>query len=127
MLARTIFTVFILLAFILSGCSNTQGAAQQNDQDDELNEEHLIFFSDDQNMENEIVYYDVILDLKKDFPEQILNMEVLDNTDGWQEHVDTMPCLILVSGDKIVAKAEGSSTEKDEIYHRFYEALEAAE
>lgn len=123
---RTIFTVFVL-ALILSGCSITQGMPKQNEKIDEIKDQQLIFFSDDQNMEEEVVYYDAILDLKKDFPEQILKMEVLEETDGWQDEVNTIPCLILVNNDKIVEKVEGSANQKDEIYNRFYDALEAAE
>ncbi|ALC80922.1 MULTISPECIES: hypothetical protein [Bacillus] len=124
--ARIIFTMFALV-FILGGCSITQGIPRQNDKIDELENEQLIFFSDEKNIEEEVVYYDAILDLKKHFPDQIGNMEVLKETDGWQNEVDTIPCLILVNNEKVVEKVEGSANEKDEIYNRFYDALEAAE
>jgi hypothetical protein len=126
MAARTIFTMFVLL-FVISGCSITQSMPPQKDKISEIDNQQLIFFSNEKNMEKEIVYYDAILDLKKDFPEQVVNMEVHEDTDGWKDEVDKVPCLMLVDNEKVVEKIEGSENKKDEIYNRFYEALEAAE
>ncbi|MDZ5470627.1 small peptidoglycan-associated lipoprotein [Bacillus sp. 31A1R] len=74
----------------------------------------VIFFSNESEYEFEASYYDAIIELKKEFPEEIKNMIVLTPSKG-KEHFDTFkvkdcPAIIVIYNEKIVVKVDGATS-----------------
>ncbi|KAA6453014.1 hypothetical protein FZC77_01940 [Bacillus swezeyi] len=113
MLFRAIFTAICFL-FLMSGCSLSQIMADQNQSADQRHTK-LIFFSDDEHMEREVAYYDALLELKKEFPAQVSNMEILNKKGKWEKEVNSFPSLLLVDHKKVLVKIEGKIKDKEKI------------
>lgn len=109
---RAIFTAAICFLFLTSGCSLSHIMPDQHHQS--VNQHHLklIFFSDDEHMEQEVAYYDALLDLKKEFPEQVSNMEISHDKGQWKKEVKIFPSLLLVNDKKVLVKIEGKIKDK---------------
>jgi hypothetical protein len=78
----------------------------------------IIFFSDDDNYNSEASYYDAIIDLKREFPEEFDNMMVLSGNKANKYDklfdVENHPALVVFYQDKVVVKIHGRVS-KDEI------------
>ncbi len=73
------------------------------------------FFSDENQIDQEAPYYDALLDLEKDYPEQIDKMKVYDNKEGWEDEIETVPTLMVVDQRHVVVKIEGCVKKKEDI------------
>ncbi|QGQ47008.1 hypothetical protein [Metabacillus sediminilitoris] len=120
---RSILIAFIILVFILSSCQN--GAFSQGEIDKEFpQDKQLLFFSDDDNIDREAVYYDALLDIRKEFPEEFENMRIItDNNNKSQYEVDIYPSLLVVKHEEIVVQIEGDVFTKEEIMKPVIDAL----
>lgn len=112
---RAIFTAAICFLFLTSGCSLSHIMPDQQHQSTNHRHLKLIFFSDDEHMEQEVAYYDALLDLKKEFPEQVSNMEISHEKGQWKKEVKIFPSLLLVHDKKVLVKIEGKIKDKDKI------------
>ncbi|MFB6497604.1 hypothetical protein [Bacillus haynesii] len=112
---RAIFTAVICFLFLTSGCSLSHIMPDQHHQSANQRHLKLIFFSDDEHMEQEVAYYDALLDLKKEFPEQVSNMEISHDKGQWKKEVKIFPSLLLVNDKKVLVKIEGKIKDKDKI------------
>ncbi|QHZ46651.1 hypothetical protein M654_010250 [Bacillus sp. NSP9.1] len=121
MLFRAIFTAICFLCF-MSGCSFSQDTEDEH-QSDEQPHVKLIFFSDDEHMDREIAYYDALMDLKKEYPKQVANMEILEEKGKWKKDVHIFPCLLLVNDKKVLVKIEGKIKDKEKIVKLLKEQL----
>ncbi|WP_223831593.1 hypothetical protein [Bacillus swezeyi] len=92
----------------------SQIMADQNQSADQRHTK-LIFFSDDEHMEREVAYYDALLELKKEFPAQVSNMEILNKKGKWEKEVNSFPSLLLVDHKKVLVKIEGKIKDKEKI------------
>ncbi|WP_273125164.1 hypothetical protein ACNRWW_08095 [Metabacillus sp. HB246100] len=112
---RTILIAFIIPVVILSSCDtihfSTPSANERITQ-----EKQLLFFSDDENIDREAVYYDALLDIKREFPEDFKKMEIISGKHHNKEYnVDTFPCLLVVEQQEVLVHIEGSVSSKDDI------------
>lgn len=95
----------------------------------QLNQQHkqLLFFSDEDNIQNENAYYDALLEIKKDYPTAVSNMMVIsstDNRDLGKFEVDTYPTLMVVYKNKIITKVDGNIN-SEEIIGPIVQALKS--
>jgi hypothetical protein len=77
---------------------------------------HLLFFSNEQYIELEENYYDVLLDLKKEFPEEMGNLYLVQSSKRnsiKRYGVDTYPTLIMIKEGKTLARIEGKQNKKE--------------
>ncbi|KKB73975.1 hypothetical protein KM903_17950 [Bacillus glycinifermentans] len=114
MLCRAVITAVCIL-FFASGCSLSHISADQNEQNDNTHRVKLLFFSDDEHMEQEVAYYDALMDLKQEFPKQVSGMEILHEKGDWKKDVHTFPSLLLVHDKKVLVKIEGKIKDKAKI------------
>ncbi|MFN2746063.1 MULTISPECIES: hypothetical protein [Bacillus] len=74
-------------------------------------------------MDREIAYYDALMDLKKEYPKQVANMEILEEKGKWKKDVHIFPCLLLVNDKKVLVKIEGKIKDKEKIVKLLKEQL----
>ena len=76
----------------------------------------VIFFSDDTNYTHEAAYYDAIIELKRDFPEEMDNMMVLTGDEAADYHqqfnVTSHPAILVFFQEQVVAKVDGIATKE---------------
>ncbi|KKI93960.1 hypothetical protein WQ54_01710 [Bacillus sp. SA1-12] len=87
-------------------------------------EKQLLFFSDEENIDREAVYYDALLDIQKEFPEDFNNMKVIPENSNYKDfEVDIYPSLLVIKEDKVIVHIEGALLTKDEIMKPISKAL----
>lgn len=83
----------------------------------EENQKQIVFFSDKEKFENEISYYDAIIQLKKDYPDEIKNMKTLSPSQmdefAGLIHVENCPAIIVFYNNKVIAEVTGEATTED--------------
>jgi hypothetical protein len=108
-----ILTVTFLL--FTSSCSSIN---KYEDLGLESDVKQIIFFSDDANYNYEAPYYDAIIELKREFPEEFKNMMVLSGNKASRYdnllEVEKQPALVIFYQDKVAVKIHGNVS-KDEI------------
>ncbi|MHC0037327.1 small peptidoglycan-associated lipoprotein [Pseudoneobacillus sp. C159] len=116
-------SIFSLLFFIAS--------CQKHNSVDSLvikeNVKQIIFVSDETNVQQEAAYYDAIIELKKDFPNEVENMMVLTKEEG-KKYFDSLqvkksPAMIVVYNNKVVASINGMAS-KDQILEPITKVLQ---
>ncbi len=122
---RSIFIIFIIPVVVLSSCENVLFSEGPKDFTLNLNrDKQIVFFSDDENIDREAIYYDALLDIKEEFPEEFENMRVIsENMDEHIFEVDTYPSLLVVSKEEILVQIEGTVLSKEEILEPVSNAL----
>ncbi|MBY0097725.1 small peptidoglycan-associated lipoprotein [Mesobacillus maritimus] len=84
----------------------------------EYDVKQIIFFSDDANYNYEAPYYDAIIELKREFPEEFKDMMVLSGNKASKYDsllkVEKQPALVIFYQDKVAVKIHGFVS-KDEI------------
>lgn len=119
--------VFILLAFtlLLAACQAEEG----NSIDDikKHSDGYLfVFFSNDKHLERESNYYDVLLDLKKQYPNENVDVIIVNSSkkNSLVDHfkVKQYPTLIVMNKGKSVTRIEGVQS-KDTIRNKVLNAL----
>ncbi|MCV9887502.1 hypothetical protein [Metabacillus halosaccharovorans] len=120
---RSILIIFIIPVVVLSSCKNIIHSDVPTDFT--LNrDKQIVFFSDDKNIDREAIYYDALLVIKEDFPEEFENMRVIsENMDKHLYEVDTYPSLLVVSKKEILVQIEGTVLSKEEILEPVSNAL----
>ncbi|KOP81922.1 small peptidoglycan-associated lipoprotein [Cytobacillus solani] len=112
------------LLFITSSCNHVDS---KKDLNIDQNIKQLIFFTDDQAYEQEVSYYDAIIELKKDFPIDIKNMKIITAKNARKYYdqfdIDRCPAILLVYNDQILVKVKGEAT-KEQIVAPINSALE---
>ncbi|MDQ0243984.1 hypothetical protein J2S09_001529 [Bacillus fengqiuensis] len=112
-MAFKLSAVFMMAVVLLANCGSTkqQGITIQSI------EKQVLLFSNDDNARAEELYYDALLDLRTEFPEELKNVQiihqstVLINDDLIELH--SYPALLLVENNEIVAKIEGTVSKQD--------------
>ncbi|MDX8364899.1 hypothetical protein [Cytobacillus sp. IB215665] len=114
-------STFLLLSFIfIASCQQNDTSSIQINKDDL----QLMFFSDENNVQNEINYYDALLELKKEFPHEISNMVIISSqAEEVNISINQYPALVMMYDNEIIAQVEGHIS-KDEIMNPIKEALE---
>jgi hypothetical protein len=84
----------------------------------EYDVKQIIFFSDEANYNYEAPYYDAIIELKREYPEEFKNMMVLSGNKANKYNkileVEKQPALVVIYQDKVVVNIHGEVS-KDEI------------
>lgn len=120
---RSILIAFIIPVIVLSSCENllfSEGPLNEDIPQDK----QLVFFSDDENIQREAVYYDALLDIKKNFPEEFENMKIIsEKTDNNQFEIETFPSLLVIDKKQVLVQIEGSVVSKEDILKPVSSAL----
>lgn len=120
---KKISTVLMSL-FLLSACESMDGNSISKI---ELDGDgyHLLFFSDGGSIELEGNYYDVLLDLRKQFPEKMENFYLVQSSNKnklKKFQVHTYPTLLLYKDGDVVTRIEGSQS-KHAILERLMDSI----
>ncbi len=120
---RSILIVLIIPAVVLSSCVNIQFSEGPSDLTI-TKDKQIVFFSDDDNIDREAVYYDALLDIRENFPDEFENMKVIsEKADNRLYEVDTYPSLLVVSKEEILVQIEGAVVSKEDILEPVSNAL----
>ena len=121
---------FVLIAsflFLTSSCNSNQASDSLN-----LNKgtKQIVFFSDEEDYRYEASYCDAIIELKKEFPEEIDNMKVIPSSDAKKYYdafdVERPPAILVVYGDRVIARVKGTVT-KEQIIEPLTTVLQKGE
>lgn len=109
-------TVYIFsLLFFTASCNHDYSI---NSLSIKENVKQIIFFSDETKMQQEIAYYDALIELRKDFPDEVENMIVFTKDEGKKYfeslHIKNSPAIIVIYNNEIVANINGFAS-KDQI------------
>lgn len=118
-------TIFLSL-FLLTACNTVDSDAISK-----INLEgegyHLLFFSDDEKIKLENNYYDVLLDLKKKFPNEVADVILVQSTNKNEKikkfDVSVYPTLIVIKDGEEKTRIEGKKS-KREIMNHLMDAME---
>ena len=118
-------TIFLSL-FLLTACNTVD-----SDSISKINLEgegyHLLFFSDDEKIMLENNYYDVLLDLKKKFPNEMADVILVQSTNKNEKikkfDVSVYPTLIVIKDGEEKTRIEGKKS-KREIMNHLMDAME---
>ncbi|KAF0820185.1 MULTISPECIES: small peptidoglycan-associated lipoprotein [unclassified Cytobacillus] len=86
----------------------------------------LIFFTDKKQYEQEISYYDAIIELKKSYPDLIKDMKVITEAEASNlsnYKVENCPAIMLVYQDKVLVEIKGTVS-KDKIIYPLTQAMD---
>ncbi|MDQ0231328.1 hypothetical protein [Metabacillus malikii] len=122
---RSILIAFIIPIFILSSCENSF-VTKKEQVNHSIEDKQIIFFSDNENIDQEAVYYDALLAIKNDYPKEFKNMKVIFEKEKKYSklyEIDEFPSLIVIKKDLVVAKVEGTSKTKNDIVQTITQAL----
>jgi hypothetical protein len=117
---------FLLLAsfmILTVSCSKTKAA---DDLMLDSSQKQVIFFTDESDYQNEAPYYDAIIELRKEFPDEMKKMKVMTaakakkyyNTFG----IKGCPAILVLHQNRIAAKVNGDVS-KDKIIEALSKAL----
>ncbi|OEH93885.1 thioredoxin domain-containing protein [Bacillus solimangrovi] len=106
---KQVFTLLVL-TFVLGACQTVDGNSiddiNQNDKGYQV-----IFFSNEDYLEYEGNYYDVLLDLKKQYPKETVNIIIVQSSSNNKlvEHfnVEEYPTLIIQKDGEIISTLAG--------------------
>ncbi|MBU8877656.1 small peptidoglycan-associated lipoprotein [Bacillus sp. FJAT-29790] len=111
------------LLFVTSSCVNTE---TKEELIFDQNTKQIIFFTDGKDYEQEVSYYDAIIELKKDFPNEIKNMKIITASNAQKYYntfeIQNCPAILLIYQEKILVKIKGEAT-KSQIVQPFSHAL----
>lgn len=118
---------FILVAsflFLTSSC-NTSNLSDELALDKNIKQ--VIFFSDEDDYQQEASYYDAIIELKELYPKEFDNMTIIPASNARKYdnffHVEHCPAIFVVYGNQIIAQVNGTVT-KDEIIEPLSKVLD---
>lgn len=119
------FPVYLLFfsLFITASCSKDEQARLSVDK----NTKQVIFFSDEKQYNREAAYYDALIELKKDFPDEMENLMVLSGKDKKKYYdefdIKSGPALIVLYKEKVMIRIHGMTT-KEQIIQPVSQALD---
>jgi len=116
-------TIALLSVLLLTSCS-----ILHNDTDGEkfqFEGKQILFFTDERYINDEAVYYDALLDLKHEYPDEIENMMVFHakQTDNEPFNINTYPSLVVVENNEIIMHIKGHVEQKEEIVNSIAKVL----
>ena len=75
-------------------------------------EKQILLFSNDKNIKAEELYYDAILDLRAEFPEELKNIKIIhDSSIQLNNHyieLQHCPALLMIENNQVIAQIEGT-------------------
>ncbi|WP_148709063.1 hypothetical protein [Falsibacillus albus] len=78
----------------------------------------IIFFSDGEHYQDEIAYYDALIDLKRKYPDDFRDMLIMTPKDRQtQVSVKDYPTLVIMYHQKVVLKVNGDRSKKEIVRH----------
>jgi hypothetical protein len=109
------FLIMASVLFFMVSCDNQKQIISSLSVDQ--NTKQLIFFSDSEEYEQEVSFYDAIIELKRDYPEEIKNMKTVTSSDPKKYfkifQIDHCPALIVFYNNEVIVKIEGNATKED--------------
>ncbi|MCK6204034.1 small peptidoglycan-associated lipoprotein [Bacillus infantis] len=89
-------------------------------------QKQVIFFTDESDYQNEAPYYDAIIELKKEFPDEMKKMKVITAAKA-KKYYSTFelkgcPAILVLHQNRITAKVNGDAS-KDKIIEPLSKAL----
>jgi hypothetical protein len=122
-MAKSVIVAFIMPVFLLSSCSLNFTSEAINQPEPE--EKKLLFFSDEQDEYRESIYYDALIDLKREFPEEIEGLQFIESSaeEDYPFDVDKYPSLVVVDDNQVIFQIEGHVGNKEEIINPVIKAL----
>lgn len=122
-LVLIVLIAFIISIILLTSCDNKLFSSDGSDEE-HIQDIQLLFYSDVANIDREAVYYDALLDIKKEFPEEFQNMKVIsEKNDNKKYEVDIYPSLLVIEKEEVVVQIEGAVLTKAEIIEPIVHAL----
>ncbi|BCB03192.1 hypothetical protein [Bacillus sp. KH172YL63] len=95
---------------------------------DQFIDKQVIYFTDDQNVSNEIPYYDAIIELKKQYPDHFKKLKVVslntEETNQITESPPASPAIVVVENNQVICKVEGNLS-KENIIHPVSTAIKS--
>jgi hypothetical protein len=118
------FVVYILsLLVITASCTNKYSIDSLSIKDDVR---QIIFFSDETKVQQEMAYYDALIELRKEFPKEVENLMVFPKDEGKKYfeslQIKKSPAIIVIYNNEIIANIHGQVT-KDQIMQPITNAL----
>lgn len=111
-----VWPIFIIILFIATSCQNNKNVSLDIDS----NVKQIIFFSDESDLANlqvEAPYYDAIIELRQEFPEEFRNMKTLTPNHAEEYYstfkVSNCPALVILYEEKVIAKVVGEHSKED--------------
>ena len=106
------FLIMAFALFFIVSCDNHKQLRSSLAFDQ--NTKQLIFFSDEEEYEREVSYYDALIELKRDYPEEIKDMKVFTTSDSKKYfetfQIDRCPALIVFYNNEVIVVIEGKAT-----------------
>jgi hypothetical protein len=106
-MAIKLSVVFIMTITLLTSC----GSPTRESIMIESIERQVLLFSNEENIKAEELYYDAILDLRTEFPEELKTVKIIHQTSIQINNdlieVRRCPALLMVENNEIVAQIEG--------------------
>ncbi|MBG9654228.1 MAG: small peptidoglycan-associated lipoprotein [Bacillota bacterium] len=117
------FLLITALLLVTSSCNHKE-VKEELKIDDSVKQ--LIFFTDNKQYEQEISYYDAIIELKRSYPELIKDMKVITAAEASHlsnYKVENCPAILLVYQDKVLVEIKGTVS-KDKIINPLAKAMD---
>ncbi|XXM73369.1 hypothetical protein ACQ0QQ_05605 [Lysinibacillus sphaericus] len=98
-------------ALLLTSC-NDLAADKVVLAEDRFIERQIIFFSDERNISKEVAYYDAIIELKNEYPEDLKHLEVVNfSSEKSNPKVQSTayPAIVVVDNNQVVTKITGEA------------------
>ena len=106
------FLIMAFALFFMVSCDNHKQLRSSLAFDQ--NTKQLIFFSDEEEYEREVSYYDALIELKRDYPEEIKDMKIFTTSDSKKYfetfQIDRCPALIVFYNNEVIVVIEGKAT-----------------
>ena len=106
------FLIMAFALFFMVSCDNHKQLRSSLAFDQ--NTKQLIFFSDEEEYEREVSYYDALIELKRDYPDEIKDMKIFTTSDSKKYfekfQIDRCPALIVFYNNKVIVVIEGKAT-----------------
>ncbi|CAM3802294.1 small peptidoglycan-associated lipoprotein [Cytobacillus oceanisediminis] len=117
--------IIVSLLFVTSSCNHKE-AKKELMIDDSVKQ--IIFFSNHKQYEQEVSYYDAIIELKRSFPEEIKNMKIITASESKNYYnnfeIENCPAILLVYQDEVLVEIKGN-VPKEQIVKPLAHALDS--
>ncbi|WP_335870452.1 hypothetical protein [Bacillus sp. 2205SS5-2] len=112
-----VFSPILIGIILFCACFVSQST---NNLTTELFEEnHILFYSNEQELHKESPYYDALIELKRQYPEQLKKMKVVNPEMKTKEQSinHSYPALVIIVDHTIIYKIDGLQSSKEDIIH----------
>lgn len=113
----------IIAMVLLSGCEKKEAVPMN-----EGNEKQIIFFSNPKNNLLETPYYDALIELKRQYPQVFIHMEVVNHRDRKEKYqqynISSLPALVIIFHNETIVRIQGEAM-KEDIIRSITKALDA--